>query len=195
MDLRFSKTRFQDKDCRRLDKHKRKHFQPERSPRKAGSSAAEQNTYDEVRLPPPKMFQDEPPPPEAFRDPPAILQGTTIDNPLYHVFESVKQQQQLYQQHHHRHGARSSSPKQTKTAPCSPQRSAKHVPENSLYGMGSRHDLCADCYQEGKELLQSTQDDCINFKKCKDEFKRQMCFAGKLYRYTRRGAKERCREF
>ncbi|XP_043467722.1 uncharacterized protein LOC122501972 isoform X2 [Leptopilina heterotoma] len=112
-----------------------------------------ENSYEEVRLPPPKMFQDEPPPPEEFRDPPQ-----PIDNPLYHVYESVK---------------KARSPKQNKTAPCSPQRNKD--------GFYSTRDICLDCYQEGKELLQSTQDDFINFKKCKEEFKRQMSFSGKIY--------------
>ncbi|XP_020277568.1 uncharacterized protein LOC109851674 isoform X3 [Pseudomyrmex gracilis] len=117
----------------------------------------EEHSYEEVRLPPPKMFQDEPPPPEEFRDPPA-----PIDNPLYHVYETVKQ---------------TKSPKQNKTAPCSPQRNRDRDRETT-YGI---RDICLDCYQEGKELLQSTQDDFANFKKCKDEFKRQMSFSGKIY--------------
>lgn len=118
----------------------------------------EEHSYEEVRLPPPKMFQDEPPPPEEFRDPPA-----PIDNPLYHVYETVKQ---------------SRSPKQNKTAPCSPQRN-RDRDRDAVYGV---RDICLDCYQEGKELLQSTQDDFINFRKCKEEFKRQMSFSGKIYR-------------
>lgn len=116
-----------------------------------------EHSYEEVRLPPPKMFQDEPPPPEEFRDPPQ-----PIDNPLYHVYETVK---------------RTKSPKQRKTAPNSPQRSKER--RNSVCG-GS--EVCLDCYQEGKELLQSTQDDAINFKKSKEEFKRQMSFSGSIYR-------------
>ncbi|XP_015174355.1 PREDICTED: uncharacterized protein LOC107065298 isoform X2 [Polistes dominula] len=126
-------------------------------PKKTGpvkeSSSPIEHSYEEVRLPPPKMFQDEPPPPEEFRDPPA-----PIDNPLYHVYETVK---------------RTRSPKQNKTAPCSPQRNRENA-----YGGGT---VCLDCYQEGKELLQSTQDDLINFKKCKEEFKRQMSFSGRIY--------------
>ncbi|XP_008555993.1 protein FAM135A isoform X1 [Microplitis demolitor] len=124
-----------------------------------------EHSYEEVRLPPPKMFQDEPPPPEAFRDPAPV---PMVDNPLYHVYETVK---------------RARSPKQNKTAPCSPQRSRDRIErerENSVY---SSRDFCLDCYQEGKELLQSTQDDAINFKKCKEEFKRQMSFSGKMYRF------------
>ncbi|KAL2718732.1 uncharacterized protein V1478_011151 [Vespula squamosa] len=121
----------------------------------AKESSPVEHSYEEVRLPPPKMFQDEPPPPEEFRDPPA-----PIDNPLYHVYETVK---------------RTRSPKRNKTAPCSPQRSRENA-----YGGG--RDICLDCYQEGKELLQSTQDDLINFKKCKEEFKRQMSFSGRIYR-------------
>ncbi|XP_012538581.1 protein FAM135A isoform X3 [Monomorium pharaonis] len=119
--------------------------------------SVEEHSYEELRLPPPKMFQDDPPPPEEFRDPPA-----PIDNPLYHVYETVKQTR---------------SPKQNKTAPCSPQRNQDRDKEN-IYGA---RDICLDCYQEGKELLQSTQDDFINFKKCKEEFKRQMSFSGKIY--------------
>lgn len=135
------------------------------------------------------MFQDEPPPPEAFRDPSPLppLSAITIDNPLYHIVESVKEHSKKLN-HHHTHQQRSKksgSPKQTKTAPCSPQHSKQKVTtENIPYGKGSRHDLCSDCYEEGKELLQSTQRDFINFNKNKEEFKRQMCFAGKLYRYV-----------
>ncbi|CAK9816697.1 Protein FAM135A [Anthophora plagiata] len=138
-------------------------------PRKGRSAPAtkesvEEHSYEEVRLPPPKMFQDEPPPPEEFRDPPAI-----IDNPLYHVYETVKPVR---------------SPKQTKTAPCSPQKNrdrdrGRERERETAYGV---RDICLDCYQEGKELLQSTQDDAINFKKCKEDFKRQMSFSGKIYR-------------
>ncbi|XP_072756324.1 protein FAM135A isoform X2 [Anoplolepis gracilipes] len=124
-------------------------------PTVTAKDSVDEHSYEEVRLPPPKMFQDEPPPPEEFRDPPA-----PIDNPLYHVYETVKQ---------------TKSPKQNKTAPCSPQRNRDR---ESVYG----RDICLDCYQEGKELLQSTQDDFINFKKCKEEFKRQMSFSGKIYR-------------
>nr|XP_033320939.1 protein FAM135A isoform X6 [Megalopta genalis] len=130
-----------------------------RKERPLAKEAVEEHSYEEVRLPPPKMFQDEPPPPEEFRDPPAI-----IDNPLYHVYETVKPIR---------------SPKQTKTAPCSPQKSRERERDREpVYGA---RDICLDCYQEGKELLQSTQDDSINFKKCKEEFKRQMSFSGKIY--------------
>lgn len=110
------------------------------------------------------MFQDEPPPPEAFRDPAPV---PMIDNPLYHVYETVR---------------RAKSPKQNKTAPCSPQRNRdKYEKDNNIY---TSRDFCLDCYQEGKEILQSTQDDVINFKKCKEDFKRQMNFSGKIYRYV-----------
>lgn len=64
--------------------------------------------YEELRLPPPKQFRDDPPPPEPFRDPPAppprptvplvapkpkpkISPPTPIDNLLYHVYETVKE--------------------------------------------------------------------------------------------------------
>lgn len=136
----------------------------ERPPAK--EQTVEEHSYEEVRLPPPKMFQDEPPPPEEFRDPPAI-----IDNPLYHVYETVKPVR---------------SPKQTKTAPCSPQknRDRERERERERENVYAARDICLDCYQEGKELLQSTQDDSINFKKCKEEFKRQMSFSGKIYRYA-----------
>ncbi|XP_076169235.1 protein FAM135A isoform X2 [Ptiloglossa arizonensis] len=128
--------------------------------RPTAKETVEEHSYEEVRLPPPKMFRDEPPPPEEFRDPPAI-----IDNPLYHVYETVKPVR---------------SPKQTKTAPCSPQKNRDRERDRETpYGV---RDICLDCYQEGKELLQSTQDDSINFKKCKEEFKRQMSFSGKIYR-------------
>ncbi|XP_046751681.1 uncharacterized protein LOC124414701 isoform X1 [Diprion similis] len=118
-----------------------------------------EHSYEEVRLPPPKMFQDEPPPPEEFQDPPP-----PIDNPIYHVYETVR--------------SVASNQKQCKTAPCSPQRSRIKGRDNTYGGQ----DVCFDCYQEGKELLQSTQDNIVNFNKCKEEFKQQMGFSGKIYR-------------
>lgn len=120
-----------------------------------------EHSYEEVRLPPPKMFQDEPPPPEEFQDPPA-----PIDNPIYHVYETVK--------------SVSGNQKQCKTAPCSPQRNRISRDRDNPYGT---QDVCFDCYQEGKEVLQSTQDHIVNFNKCKEEFKQQMGFSGKIYRY------------
>lgn len=64
--------------------------------------------YEELRLPPPKQFRDDPLPPEPFRDPPVppprptiplvapkpkpkVSPPTPIDNLLYHVYESVKE--------------------------------------------------------------------------------------------------------
>ncbi|XP_068082498.1 protein FAM135A [Anabrus simplex] len=62
--------------------------------------------YEELRLPPPKQFRDDPPPPEPFRDPPLppprpaptiakpkpkASPPLPIDNLLYHVYESVKE--------------------------------------------------------------------------------------------------------
>ncbi|XP_015587946.1 protein FAM135A [Cephus cinctus] len=129
-------------------------------PEKPGQEKLLEHSYEELRLPPPKMFQDEPPPPEEFRDPPA-----PIDNPLYHVYETVR---------------RSKSPRQNKTAPCSPQRNNDRQREEPEGAYGPV-DICLDCYEEGKELLRSTQDDWINFNKCKEEFKRQMSFSGKFY--------------
>lgn len=99
-------------------------------PRKEKSSSKRdghmEHSYEEVRLPPPKMFQDEPPPPEEFRDPAPAAQ--MLDNPLYHVYETVK---------------RAKSPKQNKTAPCSPQRNRDR---ENVY---AARDICLDCYQVG----------------------------------------------
>ncbi|XP_063979471.1 uncharacterized protein LOC135163700 [Diachasmimorpha longicaudata] len=137
----------------------------DRKARKCKNSKLESHCYEEVRLPPPKMFQDEPPPPEAFRDPAPI---PMIDNPLYHVYETVK---------------KAKSPKQNKTAPCSPQRNRDRVDRGEREILYGARDFCLDCYQEGKELLQSTQDDVINFNKFKDDFKGRINFSGKIYRF------------
>lgn len=48
-----------------------------------------EHAYEELRLPPPQQFQDEPPPPEPFRDPPPAP-PLPVDNLLYHVYESVR---------------------------------------------------------------------------------------------------------
>lgn len=111
------------------------------------------------------MFQDEPPPPEEFRDPPG-----PIDNPLYHVYETVKQSV--------------TSPKQNKTAPCSPQRS-RYCKQDGSYGgvSGSRQSVCTDCCQEAKDKFKDADEiDSENFSKFKENFRRQICFTGKIYR-------------
>jgi len=45
--------------------------------------------YEEVRLPPPRQFRDIPLPPEPFRD--TITQPDSVDNLLYHMYETVKE--------------------------------------------------------------------------------------------------------
>lgn len=45
--------------------------------------------YEEVRLPPPRQFRDIPLPPEPFRD--TIPQPDSVDNLLYHMYETVKE--------------------------------------------------------------------------------------------------------
>lgn len=51
-----------------------------------------EHPYEELRLPPPRQFRDVPPPPEPFRDPPLPPQHPAgpIDNLLYHMYESVR---------------------------------------------------------------------------------------------------------
>lgn len=45
--------------------------------------------YEEVRLPPPRQFRDIPLPPEPFRD--TIPPPDSVDNLLYHMYETVKE--------------------------------------------------------------------------------------------------------
>lgn len=45
--------------------------------------------YEEVNLPPPRQFRDIPLPPEPFRD--IIPQPDSVDNLLYHMYETVKE--------------------------------------------------------------------------------------------------------
>lgn len=45
--------------------------------------------YEEVSLPPPRQFRDIPLPPEPFRD--TIPQPDSVDNLLYHMYETVKE--------------------------------------------------------------------------------------------------------
>lgn len=54
--------------------------------------AVTEHPYEELRLPPPRQFRDVPPPPEPFRDPPLPTQHPAgpIDNLLYHMYESVR---------------------------------------------------------------------------------------------------------
>jgi len=44
--------------------------------------------YEEVRLPPPRQFRDIPLPPEPFRD---TIPPDSVDNLLYHMYETVKE--------------------------------------------------------------------------------------------------------
>lgn len=45
--------------------------------------------YEEVRLPPPRQFRDIPLPPEPFRD--TMPPPDSVDNLLYHMYETVKE--------------------------------------------------------------------------------------------------------
>lgn len=45
--------------------------------------------YEEVQLPPPRQFRDIPLPPEPFRD--TIPPPDSVDNLLYHMYETVKE--------------------------------------------------------------------------------------------------------
>lgn len=45
--------------------------------------------YEEVSLPPPRQFRDIPLPPEPFRD--TIPPPDSVDNLLYHMYETVKE--------------------------------------------------------------------------------------------------------
>jgi len=56
---------------------------------KITSSVKCDQLYEEVRLPPPRQFRDIPLPPEPFRD--TIPQPDSVDNLLYHMYETVKE--------------------------------------------------------------------------------------------------------
>lgn len=58
-------------------------------PSEANRLTTNDQSYEEVRLPPPRQFRDIPLPPEPFRD--SIPPPDSVDNLLYHMYETVKE--------------------------------------------------------------------------------------------------------
>jgi len=58
-------------------------------PSRADRLTTSDQLYEEVRLPPPRQFRDIPLPPEPFRD--TIPPPDSVDNLLYHMYETVKE--------------------------------------------------------------------------------------------------------
>lgn len=56
---------------------------------KTNKLTVNEQLYEEVSLPPPRQFRDIPLPPEPFRD--TIPPPDSVDNLLYHMYETVKE--------------------------------------------------------------------------------------------------------
>ncbi|XP_039284667.1 uncharacterized protein LOC111047444 isoform X3 [Nilaparvata lugens] len=174
-----------------------------------GDEEDQQHQYEEVRLPPPRQFWDTPPPPEPFRDPlppplppPPLQPPLPVDNLLYHMYETVKDEVIREKGRRLTHNTVERDVERRRQAKIKRQQliSAAAAAENSAAqannyldamegngvtsGAGDQEESC-DCYQEDKlcqpRLITPLVDDSATFQKSKDEFKRQMNFTGMIY--------------
>lgn len=72
-----------------VTENKTKTFKNRKPPEVVNKLTTNDQLYEEVRLPPPRQFRDIPLPPEPFRD--TIPPPDSVDNLLYHMYETVKE--------------------------------------------------------------------------------------------------------
>lgn len=149
---------------------------------------------EQLRLPPPKQFRDAPLPPDQFRDPPIqivppvprIQQNVgAVDNPLYHVYEAIKQERFLK--------SKSSSELTTNCIPVNvpsivqtPIRSAPILSEplpppppltDNINTNGKR-----PTYRKSeKQNSRNKTMPLLEFEKYREEFRKQITYSGKIY--------------
>lgn len=146
--------------------------------------------FDDLRLPPPQQFRDAPLPPDQFRDPPSSItlapNGVTtptktsakhiqqqqqqqpagaIDNPLYHIYEAIKQDRLVLKSQ--------SSTELTVGVTRSPTATSGHdlvevQPENRKHERKS-----SKTFKKNVPLME--------FEKCREEFRKQINYAGHIY--------------
>ncbi|XP_060852396.1 protein FAM135A isoform X2 [Rhopalosiphum padi] len=126
--------------------------------------------YEEVRLPPPRQFRDIPLPPEPFRD--TIPPPDSVDNLLYHMYETVKEARWNDQ---HRLAMRQKKFSESSKKPIA--RTKKNNAEPEYYEDETHKDIKAD----GRIHSYNSVEDNSMFQKYKEQFKKQMSFTGIIY--------------
>lgn len=146
------------------------------------------NPFENLRLPPPHQFRDIAPlPPDEFRDPPSLIEMSTtspihnknenktsipipassIDNPLYHVYEAIKQAKPVVKSHSN-----------SELVSFIQKHNNNNVKEETLYDLKEKYNR--------KENSKSSTDisspaKSLQFEKCRDEFRKQINYNGSIY--------------
>ncbi|XP_050524395.1 protein FAM135A isoform X2 [Daktulosphaira vitifoliae] len=128
-----------------------------------------EQVYEEVRLPPPRQFRDIPLPPEPFRD--TIPQPESVDNLLYHMYETVKEAR--WNDEHRKAIKQKCTNNSNKTI----TRTKKSNSEPEYYDEDMHKDVKADIRIQSY----SSVDDNSMFQKYKEQFKKQLSFTGMIY--------------
>ncbi|KAJ6635761.1 Protein FAM135A [Pseudolycoriella hygida] len=144
------------------------------------------NISDEFQLPPPQQFRDAPLPPYEFRDVDTCESSvksneTTLhtshsndigafDNPLYHVYESINQDRQVIK-------CKSSNDLTSTGA----QEDDKDQSISRKANRKSIRNFARNCADEPPQL---------EFEKCREEFRKQIKYAGQIYSYFNKFASE-----
>uniref|UniRef100_A0A146MGZ2 Protein FAM135A n=6 Tax=Lygus hesperus TaxID=30085 RepID=A0A146MGZ2_LYGHE len=145
-----------------------------------------EHTYEEVRLPPPSEFRDLPPP-EPFRDPPPDEAPQPIDNLLYHMYETVRQEILADQRSQADQHAASLLRQAVSMAASGDVLSRRSSPlkmnsvNASQQQTNATEDLC-ECYTDEKRppIISADMED-TTFHKSKEEFKKQINITGMIY--------------
>lgn len=143
---------------------------------------------DEFQLPPPQQFRDAPLPPYEFRDIDAreLLAKTTksanettlhtsqstdvgaIDNPLYHVYEALSNERQVIK--------------------CKSSNDLTLSTEDDKNAPNVRKPKRKSIRHFGRNVVDEPP--LLEFEKCRDEFRKQIKYAGQIYSYLNKFASE-----
>ncbi|XP_050423396.1 protein FAM135A [Adelges cooleyi] len=128
--------------------------------------------YEEVRLPPPRQFRDIPLPPEPFRD--AAPPPDSVDNLLYHMYETVKEAR--WNDEHRLVMKQRFSENLKKPV----TRTKRNNSEPEYY----EDDIHKDGNPDDRIHSYNSVEENSMFQKYKEQFKKQLSFTGMIYSDT-----------
>ncbi|VVC40832.1 Hypothetical protein CINCED_3A007427 [Cinara cedri] len=140
-------------------------------PSRANKLPINDQLYEEVRLPPPRQFRDIPLPPEPFRD--AIPPPDSVDNLLYHMYETVKEARWNDQ---YRLAMR-----QKKFSDNSKKKPVSRTKKSNIETEYYEDDLNKDIKSDDRIHSYNSVEENSMFQKYKELFKKQMSFTGIIY--------------
>lgn len=185
-----------------LDNTHRKNLKKsnERSKSQFDLTSITDSPFDDLRLPPPQQFRDAPLPPDEFRDPPITPENSVnsvpsptitatvpskfagaVDNPIYHIYEAIKQERLVAKSQSSTDLAQSEAP----LAP--PPQLSNETPDNRIVQVVAPATAVAPKKNERKpskiykRIHYDTSGPLLEFEKCREEFRKQINYSGHIY--------------